>query len=111
MAMKKWAWLILYVVTVKDLGLKCIDFQGQDNKAHTKCEQVVRYHLNGFPDCESSHAQDCDYMYARASSLNNPSERLDKENAELKKVTDEFYKGDAAFLKHMDCVNACEDQK
>lgn len=68
--MKNFLALFLFAVLTKDLGPKCIDFMGDDNKAHTRCLEVIRYRVEGQPDCESQEKSDCAYLYDVAEGLN-----------------------------------------
>lgn len=83
--MKNWIALFLFAVVTKDLGPKCVDFMGEDHKAHTRCAEVVRYSVKGQPDCESQEKSDCAYLYDVADGLNLLDEQRHRDDAICKK--------------------------
>jgi len=66
-----------YVVTVTDLGWRCIDtrpikFYGEkeEMKGCIDVGYFKNYHLQGFEDCVSTSTVQCNYLYDIASDLN-----------------------------------------
>lgn len=87
----KWTWLILYAVTIKNLGPRCVDGGG--------CENIVRYSVKGEPACESTRKEDCDYLEDVAKGLN----LLEAQRS---------YKNDFCESMHKNYVSyGCEDTK
>lgn len=87
---KRWIALFLFAVVTKDLGPECIDFMGDDNKAHTRCSDVIRYTVKGQPDCESQEKSDCAYLYDVAEGLNLLEDRRKANDAICKVLRDKM---------------------